>query len=100
VVVVNTDQGFTQSNVVTAVNPDGSEKWKFVTNDFVDSSPAIGADGTVYVGSADNNLYVVNPDGSQKWKFPTGDDVYSSPAVGSDGTIYVGSLDGNLYAVH
>jgi outer membrane protein assembly factor BamB len=31
--------------------------------------PAIGADGTIYVGSWDYNLYAVKPDGSEKWKF-------------------------------
>ena len=30
--------------------------------------PAIGSDGTIYVGSWDNNLYAINPDGgSKKW---------------------------------
>ena len=35
-----------------AVNPDGTEKW--ITDEgwyWIDSSPVIGADGTVYVGS-------------------------------------------------
>ena len=63
------------------------------------SSPAIGSDGTIYVGSEDNNLYAINPDGTKKWAFDTGDDVNSSPAIGRDGTIYFGSLDGNLYAI-
>ena len=63
------------------------------------SSPAVSADGTVYVGSYDGRLYAINPDSSGRWKFATGGAVYSSPAVGADGTIYVGSGDGNLYAV-
>ena len=29
----------------------GDKKWEFATDRWVDSSPAIGADGTVYVGS-------------------------------------------------
>jgi len=57
------------------------------------NSPAIGSDGTIYVGSLDNNLYAINPDGTQKWTFATGDFVESTPAIGSDGTIYVGSND-------
>ena len=76
------------------------KKWKFKTGDDVTSSPAIGSDGTIYVGSYDNNLYAINPDGSKKWAFRTGDDVYSSPVIGSDGTIYVGSDDHNLYAIN
>ncbi|MEM2175649.1 MAG: PQQ-binding-like beta-propeller repeat protein, partial [Candidatus Micrarchaeia archaeon] len=64
------------------------------------SSPAIGKDGTIYVGSWDNYLYAINPDGSLKWKFKTGDNVRSSPAIGKDGTIYVGSYDNYLYAIN
>ena len=66
----------------------------------IDSSPAIGADGTIYVGSDDNNLYAINPNGTQKWAFPTGMTIVSSPAIGADGTIYVGSYDNNLYAIN
>ena len=59
----------------------------------------MGADGTIYVGGADNNLHALNPDGSLKWKFATGNWVESSPAVGANGTLYFGSDDGNVYAV-
>ena len=86
------------SPVNTSANP-GTLKWKFGTNGKVESSPAIGADGTIYVGSADDNLYALNPDGSQKWAFATGGAVVSSPAIGADGTIYVGSAHDNLYAI-
>ena len=77
------------------------KKWSFQTGFDVDSSPAIGSDGTIYVGSYDDYLYAINPDGSRKWRFKTGGYVsYSSPAAGSDGTIYVGSEDNNLYAIN
>ncbi len=75
-------------------------KWAFATGDQVQSSPAIGSDGTIYVGSKDNNLYATYPNGIEKWSFATGGDVVSSPAIGSDGTIYVGSDDKNLYAIN
>ncbi len=90
------------SDVLYAINPDGGQKWKFTTGGPVDSSPAIGTDGTIYVGSNDDNVYAINPDGNRKWKFTTatGAFVFSSPAVGADGTIYIGSQDRNLYAAH
>ncbi|MEI6521583.1 MAG: PQQ-binding-like beta-propeller repeat protein, partial [bacterium] len=78
-------------------------KWEFKTMMPVYSSPAIGSDGTIYVGSSgigDKNVYAINPDGTQKWKFTTGDGVYCSPTLGVDGTIYVGSYDHNLYALN
>ena len=78
----------------------GSLKWKFKTENLIESSPAIGADGTVYVGSDDHCLYALNPNGRLKWKFKTGNDIHSSPAIGADGAVYVGSVDGYLYALN
>jgi len=38
---------------IIAVNPDGTERWrKKIANKYVDSAPAIGEDGTVYIGSS------------------------------------------------
>ena len=67
----------------------------------MDSSPAIGSDGTVYVGSGDKKLYAINgKTGVKLWEFEIGDLVRSSPAIGSDGTVYVGSWDHKLYAIN
>ena len=66
----------------------------------MNSSPAIGSDGTVYVGSDDKKLYAINgKNGVKLWEFKTGWSVRSSPAIGSDGTVYVGSDDHKLYAI-
>jgi outer membrane protein assembly factor BamB len=37
----------------------GSVLWEFVTGGSSNSSPAIGADGTVYVGSDDGRVYAI-----------------------------------------
>ena len=37
----------------------GAKKWEFLTEGGVGSSPAIGFDGTVYVGSNDGRVYAV-----------------------------------------
>ena len=74
--------------------------WEFETGDKVTSDPAIGPDGTVYVGSFDNSLYAINgKSGVKLWEFETEGNVSSSPAIGSDGTVYVGSEDNKLYAI-
>jgi outer membrane protein assembly factor BamB len=79
----------------------GTVLWEFVTGDQVNSSPAIGSDGTVYVGSDDKKLYAINgKTGVKLWEFETGGYVYSSPAIGSDGTVYAGSMDNKLYAIN
>ena len=78
----------------------GTLQWTFATGAFVYSPPVIGADGTIYVGSVDDNFYAINgADGSKKWKFTTGNVVSRAAAIGSNGTIYVGSGDNNVYAI-
>ena len=45
------------------------------------SSPAV-ANGMVYVGSEDNNVYALNATtGAKLWSYTTGGEVLSSPAV-------------------
>ena len=74
-------------------------KWRFETAGDIDTSPAIGADGTVYVGSEDGNLYAIDPEtGDEIWRFPAGVAVLSSPAVGADNTIFFGTQN-SLYAL-
>ena len=64
------------------------------------SSPAIGSDGTIYVGTTAGKLVAVAADGSTtKWSATTNDTLGSSPCIAADGTIYVGSSDRKLYAI-
>jgi outer membrane protein assembly factor BamB len=42
-----------------ALHPSGKLQWNYTTGGFVASSPAIGADGTVFVGGEDFNVYAV-----------------------------------------
>ena len=57
--------GFAQSQWLSV------KKWAFNTGGAVESSPAIGSDGTIYVGSSDawpqtdGRIYAINPDGSK-----------------------------------
>ena len=62
------------------------------------SSPAV-ANGKVYFGSGDGNIYAADAEtGVLQWKFATKDVVHASPAV-ANGTVYVGSWDSYLYAI-
>jgi outer membrane protein assembly factor BamB len=90
--------GSVATGFMYAINPNGTIKWLFDALGDVDSSPAVGEDGTIYFGSDKNDVFALNPDGTLKWLYPTKDDVDSSPAIASDGTIYIGSDDNNLYA--
>ena len=73
--------------------------WSYTTGGQVQSSPAV-ANGAVYVGSEDKNVYALNATtGAKLWSYATGDFVHSSPAV-ANGVVYVGSWDHNVYALH
>lgn len=78
----------------------GTLKWKYNAGNSLESSPAIGSDGTVYFGDIDGNIHAVNPDGTKKWIYRTGSVVTSSPAIGDDGIVYVGSHDDYVYAFY
>jgi len=78
---------------VFAVNPDGTTKWWYEAATCCDAeakSPAIGPDGTIYVGETLSDRGVVlalNPDGTLKWQATYGDYGYGF-AIGGDGTVY------------
>mgnify|MGYP002681856913 CR=1 FL=1 len=80
--------------------------WSYETASAVYSSPAIGPDGGVYVGSGDyqkvgaydNQIYALTSEGALKWSYLTRSNIKSSPAVAADGKVYVGSDDNRLYA--
>jgi eukaryotic-like serine/threonine-protein kinase len=86
-------------NVLSPSNVDQLRiAWTFTTGSYVGSSPAL-VDGTVYIGSDDDNVYALDAStGVLKWSFLTDGDVSSSPAV-ADGVVYVGSDDDHLYAL-
>jgi len=64
------------------------------------SSPSIGPDGSIYVGSMDSRLYSISPAGRTNWTFQMGAVTYASPSIGADGTIYIGADDNRLYAIN
>eukprot|EP00493_Phyllostaurus_siculus_P022054 UN22385 len=67
----------------------------------VQSTPAIGIYGKVYVGSLDGYVYALNSsNGALKWRTGLNGCIYSSPAITNDGTILIGSYDKNLHALN
>src|SRR5262249_45271716 len=97
--------GAIDHNLYSINSSDGTQHAPpFQTGGEIDSSPAIAADGTVYIGASDGRLYAVLNQ-VQQWVFPPLNQnpvgqIHSSPAIGPDGAIYFGSDDGNLYAIN
>ena len=66
--------------------------------DIFTSSPAV-ANGKVYFGSGDGNVYAADAQtGVLQWKFATKDVVHASPAVVGN-MVYIGSWDSYLHAL-
>ncbi|UCG70723.1 MAG: right-handed parallel beta-helix repeat-containing protein, partial [Thermoplasmata archaeon] len=73
-------------NLYDTSDIDGVLKWSYDAGSSIYSSPAVGNDGTIYLGTYDGDLIALNPDGTEKWRYATGSPIYSSPAVSGNGT--------------
>ncbi|UCF12300.1 MAG: PQQ-like beta-propeller repeat protein [Thermoplasmatales archaeon] len=98
-VIGNDGTIYVATNKLRAFYPNGTLKWSF---DFVNryagwSSPAISADGTIYIGveignMAGGEIIAINYNGTERWRKKISDAwVDSSPSIGEDGTVYIGS---------
>jgi outer membrane protein assembly factor BamB len=87
-------------------------RWTFSSGDRDDkggfeNAPAIGPDGTLFIGGNDGSLYALDTKtGRPRWTFNAVAKsgyrtyaIFSSAAVGADGTVYFGGKNGWLYAV-
>lgn len=89
------------ASVFYAIRADGSGlRWQRAIGSDLYSSPAIGNDRTVYVGSefaAGMNLHALDlATGATKWSSPLrADATWSSPAISDAGTLYIASMDVN-----
>ena len=48
--------------------------WSVPFNSISDSAPAIGPDGTIYVGTWKGRLWALTPEGARKWTFAAGNE--------------------------
>jgi outer membrane protein assembly factor BamB len=88
----------------TADNP-YDEVWRFETDGWVETTPTISNDGTIYFGGNFGGLpyylIAITINGSYKWKYKANNLIMgSSPAIAEDGTIYIGAWDDFLYAIN
>jgi outer membrane protein assembly factor BamB len=72
-----------------AEGPDApSVKWMYRAG-LLANSPALGADGSIYFGCLDGNLYALDRGGSEMWAAPFGQ-VSGVPALSVEGVIHMG----------
>ena len=74
--------------------------WAYPTQHVIRSSPALGEDGRIYVGSGDHLLALTSA-GTLDWEYSTGGTVSSSPVCfEGDSVIAFGCDDGVFYCIH
>ena len=83
----------------------GDRPWAFRTGRGIFSTPVIGGDGTVFIGSGDTWFYAIRPNGTLRWKLKTGGIIDAAaalsaydPQIGS-APLTFGSGDARLYHV-
>jgi outer membrane protein assembly factor BamB len=79
-------------NILYAVNPDGSVKWNYTVNGYIEGgTPCTSREGVIYLGTSYGSEFIaLNPDGTLRWKCHIGV-CQSPPAIDSNGFIYIGT---------
>ncbi len=96
VVYTTVGNGFNNTGRLNAHDLDGNEVWPpYDVGGVAFNTPAIGPDGTVYVGDYSNNkVYAVNSDRSTKWSYSLPANVYMAlvgVSISSNGKIALGT---------
>ncbi len=84
------------SDSLYAVTPAGSLDWAVDLGHDVNSAPAVGLDGRIYIattrGSPPWRLWAFEPNGDTAWTAElAGSADFASPAVGPDSVVYIGA---------
>jgi outer membrane protein assembly factor BamB len=94
-----------EDGLLYAVNPDGTEKWRFASGGSIGCAPIMTVDGTLYFRAEDGFLYALHDAGNhaqQRWRRPVEHEpgtagptagsvspaFSNSPRVSTDGTVY------------
>lgn len=81
--------------VMWRVSPSGGCTW------FVTACPALGADGTIYIGGDSESVYALDGStGAVKWQVQLYYTAQSPPALSPDGQLVLFGSDGVLYALN
>jgi outer membrane protein assembly factor BamB len=104
--VVVSDRGtyFASTGMVLyRLNADHTAMNRYVGNDSLMGTPAIGWNDSAYVGSLDRSIYSLDGNGTKWWQYNTSAPVWSSPTIVQNNTLFVTSaglmsftLDGRL----
>lgn len=83
---------------------DGALRWEASLDGSIPGAPALGEDGTIYLGGSNGALFAIAPDGSARWQTPVGGFISRQPhvrgatiaAVTDDGQALTLGTDGSV----
>ncbi len=75
--------------IVALSREDGTKRWTVALGERVYSTPLVGDDGMLYVGSDAKRLVALNAKGDVLWRLEVDGEVDTGAAFGKDGTIVV-----------
>jgi outer membrane protein assembly factor BamB len=79
---IHSDKGNTGFNAVhSALVGPQAKMWSAPVGSLSFSSPAVGPDGTVYIGNLSGQAVAINPNGTERWRRPLGSSIVATPAV-------------------
>ncbi len=90
-------------NILYRLGSDHAAMNRYVGNDSLEGTPAVGWNDSAYVGSMDMYIYSLNGNGTIWWMYNTSAPVWSSPTIVNNNTLFITSaglmsftLDGKL----
>lgn len=83
----------------SVANEDGRVEFRFNAGSALPAGPALGKDGTVYLGTADGTVQAVQPNGVLAWSFTVEGAVAWSPLVDAADHVVVATAARRLYAI-
>jgi outer membrane protein assembly factor BamB len=89
-----------KSKLIALAISSGELQWEYEPGGDVYSSPSIGDNGRIYVGSESRYLHAFDSTGEEVWKVHLSQDItWPSPTIDSKGIIYLGGMGGKIYAI-
>lgn len=91
------------SGYVYFLNPDnGSKIAEFFCDGGIIASPAVAANGNIYVGTDQGTMYAISPAGAEVWSYTITPfaQIIGSPVVSTDGGVVFGADNGLLYKLN
>ena len=86
-------------DTVYTLDAQGQVRWQYRLGGRIHTSPAVGADGTLYIGASTGTFLALDTNGNVRWQTMLGAGLRTAPALNADGVIHIGTGDGRLVAL-